>query len=50
MQTSSGISVDSSTRLPEKGLRRMRNAIVRRKLQDLHDDKVLQSWLKEVWD
>jgi len=24
--------------------------MARRKLQDLHDEKVLQSWLAEVWD
>jgi hypothetical protein len=24
--------------------------VARRKLQDLHDEKVLQSWLAEVWD
>jgi hypothetical protein len=31
-------------------LKRLRNAVARRKLQDLHDEKVLQSWLAEVWD
>jgi len=24
--------------------------MARRKLQELHDEKVLQSWLAEVWD
>jgi len=24
--------------------------MARRKLQDLHEEKVLQSWLAEVWD
>ena len=50
MKTSSGISVVSSKRLSGRGLRRRRNAVARRKLQDLHDGKVLQSWLAEVWD
>lgn len=50
MKTSSGNAVASSTRTSDRGLRRMRNAIARRKLQDLHDEKVLQSWLAEVWD
>ena len=50
MKTSSGYSVVSSKRLSGRGLRPLRNAIARRKLQDLHDEKVLQSWLAEVWD
>ena len=50
MKTSSGNSVVSSKRLSGRGLRRLRNAIARRKLQDLHDEKVLRSWLAEVWD
>jgi len=50
MKTSSGNAVASSTRLSGRGLKRQRNAIARRKLQDLHDEKVLQSWLAEVWD
>jgi hypothetical protein len=50
MKTSSGNSVATGTRLSERRLRRLRNAIARRKLQDLHDEKLLQSWLAEVWD
>ena len=50
MKTSSGNSVASSKRLSGRGLSRLRNAVARRKLQDLHDEKVLQSWLAEVWD
>ena len=50
MKTSSGNSVVSSKRLSGRGLRRLRNAVARRKLQDLHDEKVLQSLLAEVWD
>ena len=50
MKTSSGNSVLSSKRLSARGLKRLRNAAARRKLQDLHDEKVLQSWLAEVWD
>ena len=29
---------------------RLRQATARRRLQDMHDQKVLQSWLTEVWD
>ena len=50
MKTSSGNSVSSSTRLSEPRSRRLRNAMARRKLQDLHDEKELQFWLAEVWD
>ena len=50
MKTSSDNSVASSTRVSDRGLRRLRNARARRRLQDLHDEKVLQSWLAEVWD
>jgi hypothetical protein len=50
MKFSSGNSVTSSKRLSDRGLLRLRNAVARRKLQVLHDEKVLQSWLAEVWD
>ena len=30
--------------------KRFRNALARRRLQELHDEKVLRSWLAEVWD
>ena len=50
MKTSSGNSVATSTRFSERRLRRKRNAMARRKLQDLHDEKVLQFRLAEVWD
>ena len=50
MKTSSGNSVATSTRFSERRLRRKRNAMARRKLQDLHDEKELQFWLAEVWD
>jgi len=50
MRNSSGNSVANSKKLSDRGLSRMRSAVARRKLQDLHDEKVLQSWLEEVWD
>jgi len=50
MKTSYGNSVASSTRISERRLRRRRNAMARRKLQDLHGEKVLKCWLAEVWD
>ena len=50
MKTASGNSVASITRVSERRLRRRRNAMARRKLQDLHEEKVLQFWLAEVWD
>jgi len=50
MKTSQNNSVGSCKKLSDRGLRRLRNAIARRKLQDLHDEKVLQSWLAEVWE
>ena len=33
-----------------RNVKRLRNALARRKLQELHDEKVLRSWLAEVWD
>jgi hypothetical protein len=33
-----------------RNLKQLRNALARRKLQELHDEKVLRSWLAEVWD
>lgn len=33
-----------------RNMKRLRNALARRRLQELHDDKVLRSWLAEVWD
>jgi len=50
MKISSANTLASSKRLSDRGLRRLRNAVARRKLQILHDEKVLQSWLAEVWD
>lgn len=50
MKTSSGNLVVSSKKLSGRGLSRLRNAVARRKLQDLHEEKVLQSWLAEVWE
>jgi len=50
METSSANSVASSTMLSEPRMRRQQNAMARRKLQDLHDEKVLQFWMAEVWD
>lgn len=50
MKSSFANSVETGKRLSGKGLSRLRNAEARRKLQDLHDEKVLQSLLAEVWD
>ena len=50
MKHSSGNSVVISERLSARGLRQLRNAVARRRLQDLQDEKVLQSWLAEVWE
>jgi hypothetical protein len=50
MKIPSGNSVSTRKRLSDRDLRRLRNAMARRKLQDLHEEKVLQSWLAEVWD
>ena len=50
MKSSLGNSVVTGKRLSGRGLSRLRNAVARRKLQDLHDEKVLQYWLAEVWD
>ena len=41
MKTSYGNSGASSTRISERRLRRRRKEMARRKLQDLHDEKVL---------
>ena len=37
-------------RLSKRNARRFRQAAARRRLQELQDEKVLQSWLTEVWD
>ena len=29
---------------------RLRQAMARRRVQDMYDEKALQSWLTEVWD
>ena len=50
MKSSFGNSFATGKRLSGRALSRQRNAEARRKLQDLHDEKVLQSWLAEVWD
>ena len=50
MKTSQSNPAGSCRRLSGRRLRRLRNAIARRKLQELHDEKVLQSWLAEVWE
>ena len=28
----------------------LRQAMARRRVQEMHDEKMLQSWLTEVWD
>ena len=45
-----GNSVSTRKRLSDRDWTRLRNAMSRRKLQNLHEEKVLQSWLAEVWD
>ena len=50
MKSSFTNSVAMGKRLSGKGLSRLRNAVARRKLQDIQDEKVLQSFLAEVWD
>ena len=50
MKSSFGNSVTTGKRLSGRALSRQRNAVARRKLQDLHDENVLRSWLEEVWD
>ena len=50
MKSSFTNSMAMGKRLSGKGLRRLRNAVARRKLQDMQDEKVLQSLLAEVWD
>ena len=37
-------------RLSKRNVQRLRQAVARRRLQELHDEKVLQGWLAEVWD
>lgn len=37
-------------RLSKRKARRYRQAVARRRIQDLRDEKVLQGWLTEVWD
>ena len=40
----------ASHRISDRNLKRLRNAIARRKLQEMQDEKILRSWLAEVWD
>ena len=47
----SGVDIKGNgLRRSEQGMKRLRNAIARRRLQEMRDEKVLQSWLAEVWD
>lgn len=50
MKTSFESSCTTNTRRSNRDSRRLRNALARRKWQDLQDERVLQSWLAEVWD
>lgn len=40
----------SSGRLSKRKAGRFRQAVARRRLQQLQEDKLLQGWLTEVWD
>jgi len=42
--------VRASHRISDRNLKRLKNAIARRKLQEMQDEKILRSWLAEVWD
>jgi hypothetical protein len=33
-----------------RNIQRLKNAIARRKLQEMQDEKILRSWLAEVWE
>ena len=37
-------------RLSKRKAMRYRQAVARRRIQDLRDEKILQGWLTEVWD
>ena len=37
-------------RLSKRNAKRYRQAVARRRIQDLRDEKILQGWLTEVWD
>lgn len=37
-------------RLSEREKRRLRNAVARRKLERMREDKTLQRWLTDVWN
>ena len=41
---------NGSGRLSKRKARRYRQAVARRRIQDLRDEKILQGWLTEVWD
>ena len=45
-----GEQVVDSTRVSDRSLKRIRNAIARRKLQEMRDERILRSWLAEVWE
>jgi hypothetical protein len=37
-------------RVSARNLKRLKNAIARRKLQEMQDEKMLRAWLAEVWE
>jgi hypothetical protein len=50
MKNSNSERTDASRRISARNMKRLRNAIARRKLQEMQDEKILRSWLAEVWD
>ena len=50
MKNSNSEWAGASRSISERNLKRLRNAIARRKLQEMQDEKILRSWLAEVWD
>ena len=50
MNTTNAHVTNDLGRRSERKARRYRQAVARRRIQDLRDEKILQGWLTEVWD
>ena len=48
--TLTGEAQRSTARLADKDRRRIRNAMARRNLERMRDEKALQYWLADIWD
>ena len=50
MKKSHGEQAADCRRVSGRGVKLLKNAVARRKLQEMRDERVLRSWLAEVWE